>query len=88
MFNIYAGIFLAQNHDEPFNWAIMAPFPIQINANCDGPFEILMGSLENLIDLRILNMHLRAKLIIDLISLCMGTAKINPLYSNGFFLQV
>ena len=54
-----AGISLAQNDDGPLKWANSntCKFP-----NFNGLFEIFMGPLQNLMDPRILNIHIRAQL--------------------------
>ena len=57
-----AGLILAQNDAGPLKWA-NDPYPIQIHANFQilmGHLKFFMGSLQNLICLRILNIHIRA----------------------------
>ena len=53
-----SGIILAQNDDGPLN-RTMAHIPFKF-PNFNGPFEIFMGHLQNLIGPRILNIHIRA----------------------------
>ena len=48
----------------------------------NGSFEILIGSLENLIGRRIHNMHLRAKLLMYLNSLFMGPSQRKTIWLN------
>ena len=54
MVTLKAGIILDQNDDGPLKWA-NGPYPIQIHAkshNFNGPFEISMGTLQNLMGRR------------------------------------